>query len=741
MEGPMGGIPPLPPEVRIKMEQLQRLIAELQREIEIRTPGPADEPWSPPWKRPLNQYDLQDILDWIHDDWPLERLRRRRGLRLDGVELTQSVQFYNLHGQGSANESDNMIALVEGKELIIRAYVESNPAALHPPSTVTGTLRYRGKEISPLNGARPLLSPTAIRRNRLNDSLNFRIPAADCTGTINFSLTIFDPAGPGPLDPVQGYYSRITTTFSAQFFPIPPLRVTGVLIHTTGNGLDLAAPTGVELVTSLARFLPMLPVQGYDYNVCTIIDDDSDLTMESNWDALLDTLSNMRSSSTIRTFYVGLLPLNHPQLISANFRGKGRQGVAIAARDDTRALSHELGHACLLDHLNVNGAPAPYDAKYPTYGAFPLGSIGEHGLDTARLDLYDPQTDFDFMTYWENGNPPPLFTTSTWISPYHYRKMMQFIRASDGTADYTAPAPTPGSFLLLNFRLRRGGEVELKPSYQLDGLPWFGDPRPELDVMIDLIDRRERVIASYRAHLHNPLQDPDGSYLDFHELLPLRDEVAAVAVIRGGQELARWQLDVQAPDLRLEEVRQLDRDGAGDLARLEWIVAQEEQDAELSAAMVRYSADGGRTWQAVAADLRANHCLVNLDLLPGGEDCRFQVVISAGLAAATAVSEALTVRRKPRQAALISPQEDDTYRFGQPVILAGAAYSPDYGATPGEEVTWTSNRQGSLGSGQHLVVSDLRPGRHHIRLSASDGQGGDVSAGVWIQIGEGDEGY
>jgi hypothetical protein len=40
------------------MEQLRRLIANPQGEIDIQARDPADEPWSPHWNESLHQYDL-----------------------------------------------------------------------------------------------------------------------------------------------------------------------------------------------------------------------------------------------------------------------------------------------------------------------------------------------------------------------------------------------------------------------------------------------------------------------------------------------------------------------------------------------------------------------------------------------------------------------------------------------------------------------------------------------------------
>ena len=58
VDGPTGCIPQPSPALRNKMEQLRRPIANPQGEIDIQARDPADEPWSPHWKKLLHQYDL-----------------------------------------------------------------------------------------------------------------------------------------------------------------------------------------------------------------------------------------------------------------------------------------------------------------------------------------------------------------------------------------------------------------------------------------------------------------------------------------------------------------------------------------------------------------------------------------------------------------------------------------------------------------------------------------------------------
>src|SRR5688500_20371137 len=88
-----------------------------------------------------------------------------------------------------------------------------------------------------------------------------------------------------------------------------------------------------------------------------------------------------------------------------------------------------------LSHLNDGLAKGPYETNYPKYkdGTFPYGSIGEFGLNSSRMTLFDPNTSYDLMTYFDAGNVP--FPTNTWISLYHYQRMMNLLTSSYGTGD------------------------------------------------------------------------------------------------------------------------------------------------------------------------------------------------------------------------------------------------------------------------------------------------------------------
>jgi hypothetical protein len=540
------------------------------------------------------------------------------------------------------------------------------------------------------------------------------------------------------VDPTHTATSPHSATYSitAQFHEIPRMKITGVLIGLKQNVFHFGPPTGIDLMTSMARFLPMLPTPGYDYNACIVQDIEGSVGSKSGWNILLSIVNNLRSASTERAFYVGLIS-DVTGSIPLEVRGIGRFGSAVAAKDDTRALSHELGHAVGQDHVNVGGPAGPYDTGYSTFGTFPFGSVGEVGIDTERLTLYDPATSFDYMTYNENG-PKVLFTTSTWVSPYNYTRMMRVIRSTAGTGDAILADGGIGDLLLLNFRVFRDGRVEVLPSYPVTGVPWTEDSRAQSDVVLDLYTRDGELIDSYRSRQHNPYQDPDGPYVDYHEVLPWHGDVGEIVFARHRIELDRVRVGGTRREVRLEPIIRAQPGRRGDLARIEWTVDgpnQREDSARQTAALIRYTNDGGRSWQAVAANVQEAGTVVNLDLLPGGEACHFEVIVASGLQAAVARSEAFQVRQRPRRAHIISPEDGQRFRAVVPMAFVGGSHSPDFGVPSDGDVVWTSNRECCVvGIGTTVVCDDLAVGTHRITLTTPDGEGGETSTSIRITV-------
>ncbi len=502
------------------------------------------------------------------------------------------------------------------------------------------------------------------------------------------------------------------------------------LIHYTGRGLNIAAPTGVDLVNTLVWVGRVYPISGFNYTACEVVDFNGDLTVGggggcgTGWNQLFNMLWNMRAASGTNDVFVGLLPNGVP---TSGVIGCGGGGVAIAYNGGGQVLAQEIGHAFGRAHAPC-GNPGGPDPNYPTYNSYPSGSIGEFGFDTSNSQVHNPVSTFDYMSY----------CGPVWTSPYTYVGLKNAITASPAAAhpQRAGSRHLEGEYLFLNFRMHKDGRVEVMNSFHLP------TPSPPLEmgretsVGCDLLCKDGAVLESHLCRLTNPHHDEGGPSVEFYEAIRWNDKTHTITFYRDGKVCHTIEVEERAPEVAFSATQQAER--RPEMMRLEWsakpATAAKQAQGPLQY-ILRYSNDAGRTWRAVAANLTENSHVVNLDMLPGGEECMFQVVASSGVRTAVANTKPFAVPRKPRKGYILSPEKSGvTFRQGEEVVFLGGGFSPNFATTDFEDVVWTSDRDGVIGTGYQVITHLLSAGRHRISIGFPDGLGGEASASVFVTI-------
>jgi hypothetical protein len=88
----------------------------------------------------------------------------------------------------------------------------------------------------------------------------------------------------------------------------------------------------------------------------------------------------------------------------------------------------------------------------------------------------------------------------------------------------------------------------------------------------------------------------------------------------------------------------------------------------------------------------------------------------------------------PPVVTLSSPTHGATFQAGTAVQLTGSAKDSGGAVLTGASLTWSSSRDGALGTGGSLSVGTLSVGQHVLRLTATDGQGRVGFAEVTVHI-------
>ncbi len=140
------------------------------------------------------------------------------------------------------------------------------------------------------------------------------------------------------------------------------------------------------------------------------------------------------------------------------------------------------------------------------------------------------------------------------------------------------------------------------------------------------------------------------------------------------------------------------------------------------------------TWaSSLDGALGTGAAITRSDLTPGQHTVSLTARDPGGATGAAQVSITV-VENQPPTVTIASPADDAEFLDGVAVPLAGSATDPESGTVPANRLSWSSSRDGGLGSGASLSASALSVGTHAITLSATDDRGLAGTATVSIEI-------
>ena len=447
-------------------------------------------------------------------------------IQIANVERTQTIQYFNFPtGQGSGYAPDNSLPLVSRKPTILRVYVDTrnNDASLPVPTQVNGVIWLLNQTTlsfgvyNAINGPINSRGVDSINRLQANHTLNFVIPWEVCMNQVLCEIFVFDAD-----DEFSMNMSRSFLTLD--FVNVPPVNVHSVLIHYTGvdyfdKPVDKQT-TGYNVLSALDYLLRTYPLSDFNFDGCEVLEWKDKLAIASNFLSLSAQLSSMRALSGTNDLYLGLIP---PEAGCGGICGHGGPiggGKALFFSDDTldqNGAAHEVGHA--LGRIHAPGclpASDPGDSNYPQYNSYPRASIGECGIDTRTLELFDPHDTSDYMSYCKR-----------WASPYGWLQIKNILRSgvfspTDSVGIGTSSLEGINEWDYLSFRIFRERQpgatrrVEFVAAFHIERTrPSDIDPG-ESKIMIELCDKEGNVINNLRCI---PTSDRDENNVSFEEFM------------------------------------------------------------------------------------------------------------------------------------------------------------------------------------------------------------------------------
>lgn len=274
----------------------------------------------------------------------------------------------------------------------------------------------------------------------------------------------------------------------------------------------------------------------------------------------------------------------------------------------------------------------------------------------------------------------------------------------------------PVQYFQLIGRLRADNQFVLRPGYLTEQPP----PSPEPD--------RTTVFAEIRAHDRTLVRAPLTTYeycgtndptLAVRGTVPLPEEADHMVIVRSEPDrvdviVADIDIPPTGPQLEILEAPR------GDVTGRHLITWRAADDPPATEFRIRYSHDACRTWIPVVLRTTSLSVSVDVDELPGGDQCRVAVVATNGIRSTTVESEPFRVPVKPCRS-LIQRPSGDVELSTEEVDLLGNGWWLEEATAELDELSWRSDVDGELGRGRRLRAQ-LSPGRHVLTLTAGVGE-------------------
>jgi hypothetical protein len=656
---------------------------------------------------------------------------------ITGIEVTQAIQTL-----------DNRIPLIAYKPTAVRVYVRSTEDVRGPWTGLMARMTVNGHSYAPaLVDPRVGIpaSPMGSDRYSTNDSFVFLLNTSDTAqGSRNLQASIYMPSGRPESNSANNTRSQAMT-----FNPPVYLSMYGVTYGNLNPTLGPAPWSDFEAHRSFTRTvfpvtnftirqLPGNPSPSFDNSMGTAY-----IQAREVWATRM--LASMPTGARIYLLQPEGDGLTGMASQSGWMNGQNVQGEGVGW-----VMAQEAGHSFgLWWHAPGNDAADPnYDYPYRS------GNIGpQTGFDTRTLQAL-PINMRDIMSYY---NP-------NWISPFTYCALLRVIpgavncpagveRASVpginpltvanlnpfsnsmlSEASYSIPNPSPvkeDQYLFIAGHLNPDGTAAFFPFEVINSSENKTSVPPGSGYRMALRDGSGNVLASYDFQplvTHAEPNEPIG----FSLVVPFDPAMKRVSLYQDNTLLADRKASSHAPQVTL-----LTPNGGEDWSGQQTITWQgTDADNDPLTYTVEYSPDGGQTWTPLNTGLTTNSLDVNFDTVPGSKDARVRVSASDGMNTTAALSaNGFNVPIKGPQISINQPAKGASYLESVPFMVSAEAFDWQDGPINNpDSYSWSSDKDGQLGSGSWIVLSSLTPGEHTLTVTVSDSNGKQASASVQVTI-------
>jgi CSLREA domain-containing protein len=624
---------------------------------------------------------------------------------------TADLYGVNLEFNQAIQTPNNGMPLITNRPTLVRLTLGVGAASTGISNTnaVLHVLRngqaLPGSPLAAENG--PITARAKPNRDSATDLLHFRLPAEWLNGEIQMFVQI-DPQNLV----VEGNESNNRFPASGfqtiTFRPENRIEIVAVPIRMIGPGGQVYETSAEQMLKTLDPLRQTYPIANLSIKLHAPLEyklAQNELTT-TDWSNLLKAVRALRVTEkpANHVLYYGLL---HDGLTTPYWGlgyKPGKVSVGLILREAT--AWHEIAHNAGRSHNPCENPAGDADPNYP----YVNGVINNTGWNHITNQLI-PASYKDFLTY----------CYPRWVSDYTYQALHNWLVSN--------PVPVARSLSAEDGLLVSGQISADGLSGNITSMTLL--PQTTLDVSEGGEYRISFVLNSGDEIFTFPFETGEFSHevgdapRNFAFVLPTQTNLKAVRLYNNDILLAE-KLVGAAPTVDITSAAPA---SASTAYTLTWTGTQS------ATYMVRFSPNNGVTWQTITPETTETRALVPTSYLAGTSQGILEVRASANLQTAVDQMGPFSLSKKAPAAFIDAPQANGTlYNLGQTVTFSARGIDAEDGVLAPERLAWSSNRDGSLGTGSNLQVTNLTAGVHTITLTATDSDGQTDTAQVQVEI-------